>query len=176
MDCDIPAGALVCAGLFLFFDNGKTVLLGKEYRERYDTYAWMEFGGKQEPGQTLAETGHREGIEETASTLYIPLAQVQEAERQGHYVDHYNEKTKVFYRMYCLVMSGEKPDPHTFEDNAKRLDCKDVEKVEWGYFNTSDVVNNIDGVLPGTDAKLYPTLLTRLEKLRNKEFLKTLMG
>lgn len=46
----------VAAGVLPLFDNGKTVLLGREYRKRYNSYAWMEFGGKHEAGETLAET------------------------------------------------------------------------------------------------------------------------
>lgn len=39
-----------------FFDDGKTILLGKEFRKRYNTFAWMEFGDKHEDGETLEKT------------------------------------------------------------------------------------------------------------------------
>jgi 8-oxo-dGTP pyrophosphatase MutT (NUDIX family) len=157
------------AGVLPFFDDGKTILLGQEFRERYSSYAWMEFGGKQEENETLAETAWREGNEETAETLNISLHQVQKAEKDGHYVDHLNEKTGIFYRMYCLKFE-EKPLPEVFRENAKGNDH--VDKIDWQYFNASDVIWNQDGSLPGTEVNLYSTMLVRLEKLKGREFLK----
>jgi len=171
---EIPAAAQMAAGILPFFDNGKTILLGQEFRERYSSHAWMEFGGKQKQNETLAETACREGNEETAGTLRIPLQQVQKAEEDGHYVDHYNEKTNIFYRMYCLKIEGEKPILDAFRENAKGNEH--VDKVDWQYFNASDVVWNQDGSLPGTDVKLYSTMLIRLEKLKGQEFLKSFIA
>lgn len=154
----------LCAGILPFFDNGKTILLGKEFRERDNNFAWMEFGGQHENNETLAETACRECNEETAGTLHITIEQVQSAERLGHYVDHYNEKTNNFYRMYCLKLDGEKPMIETFNENAKGKDH--VEKTEWRYFETKDVIYNNDGILPNTDIKIYKTTCIRIEKLK----------
>jgi 8-oxo-dGTP pyrophosphatase MutT (NUDIX family) len=159
-----------CAGILPLFDNGNTVLLGKEFRPRYNDYFWMEFGGKQESGETLAQTACRECNEETAQVLAITLELVQKAEDDGWYVDHHNASTGMSYRMYVVNITGEKPQPATFKDSAVGKDH--VEMEEWKYFNTTDVVNNEDGKLPGTDTKLYSTMLVRLEKLREKEFSK----
>jgi len=163
----------LAAGILPFFDNGKIILLGKEYRKRNNDYFWMEFGGKQEKNETLAETACRETNEETAQTLNITLQQVQLAEQNGHYVDHYNEKTNVFYRMYCLKFE-EKPLLESFTENAleKALEGKDdVGKINWDYFNTNDVLYHSNGILPNTNVKLYSTMQIRLEKLLEKEFL-----
>ena len=158
---------------FAIFKDGKIILLGQEFRERTNSYAWMEFGGKLEQGETLAETAFRETNEETAQTLSITLKQVQLAEQNNHYVDHYNEKTNMFYRMYCVKIKGDLPLLETFRENAKHNN--DVEKTDWQYFATSDVVFNKNGRLPGTDAKLYDTMCVRLEKLKDTEFFKDLI-
>lgn len=158
----------IAAGILPFSSNGKLILLGQEYRKNYDAYYWMEFGGKQEPGQTLAQTAWREALEETAGTLTITLEQVEEAERKGHYIDNYNERSGVYYRMYCVKMN-EIPDPEIIKANAPGK--KDVEKINWQYFNAEDVIYNVDGVLPGDNNILYSTMRTRLEKLRNASFL-----
>ena len=163
----------LAAGILPFFDNGKIILLGKEYRKRNSDYFWMEFGGKQEKNETLAEAACRETNEETAQTLNITLQQVQLAEQNGHYVDHYNKKTNVFYRMYCLKFE-EKPLLESFTENAlgKALEGKDdVGKINWDYFNTNDVLYHSNGILPNTNVKLYSTMQIRLEKLLEKEFL-----
>lgn len=167
---EVPTTAQMSAGILPFFDNGNTILLGKEFRENHSSYAWMEFGGKQKQGETLAETAWREFIEETAGTLNIPFLQVQEAEKDGHYVDHFNEKSGMFYRMYCLKIGGLRPSPETFIQNAHNF--KSVGKIEWQYFEASDVVYNQEGNLPSTDVKLYSTMLIRLEKLKDLPFLK----
>ena len=156
----------VAAGVLPLFDNGKTVLLGREYRKRYDGYFWMEFGGKHEVGETLAETACREANEETAQTLGITLTQVQEAEQLNQYVEYYNPKTSVFYRTYYVYLDQPKPCPKTFEENA--IGKSHVEMVEWRYFNTTDVLNNKDGTLEGTDVKLYETNLIRIAMLKEK--------
>lgn len=166
-----PTTAKLAAGILPFFDGWKIILLGREFRERTNSYCWMEFGGKLEEGETLAETACREANEETAGTLGVTLEQVQLAEQNGHYVDHYNDKTNMFYRMYCVKFEGEKPALDSFKENAKH--SNDVEKDEWGYFAASDVVYSEDGWLPGTEAKLYSTMLVRLEKLRGKDFFET---
>jgi 8-oxo-dGTP pyrophosphatase MutT (NUDIX family) len=157
----------VAAGVLPFFDDGRTILLGQEYRERTNSYAWMEFGGKREEGESLAKTACREANEETACSLQLDLHQVELAESKGHYVDHYNENTGVFYRMYVVKLE-KKPKLETFKINAKT--CNDVEKVEWQYFNTTDVISSCDGHLPGTDVPLYSTMRIRLAKLRDQEF------
>ena len=149
----------IAAGILLFFDNNKTVLLGREFRKRYNTYAWMEFGGKHENGETLAETACREANEETAETLGITLDQVLEAEKKEMYVDYHNPKTDVFYRMY-LVSIAHKPSLQSFADNA--VGKSHVEMVEWRYFNIIDVFSSIHGDLPCTNDKIYETTLVRL--------------
>jgi 8-oxo-dGTP pyrophosphatase MutT (NUDIX family) len=166
---EVPANAQMAAGILPFFDNGNTILLGQEFRERYNSYAWMEFGGKQKKNESLVEAAWREGNEETAETLQITLQQVQQAEEDGRYVDHYNDKTGIFYRMYCLKFE-EKPLPEVFRENAKGKNK--VDKVDWQYFNASDVIWNQDGSLPGTEHKLYSTMQVRLAKLKGQEFLK----
>jgi 8-oxo-dGTP pyrophosphatase MutT (NUDIX family) len=165
---------LVCAGILPFFDNGKMVLLGKEFRKRNESYSWMEFGGKKENEETLAETACREANEETAQTIGITLEQVLIAEKDGHYIDYHNDKTNTFYRMYCIKIEGEKADIETFNINAKNF--KNVGKIEWQYFNSSDVIYNKDGNLPGTEVKLYSTMCARLEKLRSQEFLQYIIS
>ncbi len=157
----------LAAGILPFFDNGESVLLGKEFRERENNYVWMEFGGKQENNETLAETACREANEETAYTLNITLDKVLSAEQKGHYIDYYNEKTNVFYRKYCIKLS-EKPDPEMFVLNSKDKDH--VEKIEWKYFKASDVIFNHDGNILGTEERLYSTMCFRLQKLKEAEF------
>jgi 8-oxo-dGTP pyrophosphatase MutT (NUDIX family) len=136
-------------------------------------YYWMEFGGKPEGTETLAETALREFREETAGTVSITLDQIKQAEQDSHYVDHYNTKTNTVYRMYCVKINGNMPDIETFRENAKH--CEDVNKLNWGYFATSDVVFSKDGSLPGTTHKLYDTMRARLEKLHAKDFFRTLI-
>lgn len=157
------------AGVLPFFDNGKTILLGKEYRKANDEYTWMEFGGKQELGEGLSYTAWREGNEETAFSLGLKLEQVEEAERNGHYVDYLNPKTQTFYRMYCVFLE-EKVNLSVIQENAK--DSHKVEKIEWKYFNTVDVIYN--GYLPIPDGKIYSTAKIRYEMLKKKEFFKNL--
>lgn len=153
---------IIAAGVLPFFDDGKTVLLGREYRKRYNCYNWMEFGGKHEHEETLAETACREANEETAQTLDIKLEQVQEAEILNHYVDYYNIQTGVYYRMYTVWLDM-KPNPELFKVNA--VGKSNVEMVEWKYFNIEDVFNSVDGTLPGTHDKIYSTTCTRLAML-----------
>ena len=165
---EIPTDAKIAAGILPFFDNKNKILLGKEYRKRYDSYSWMEFGGKQEKGESLAEVACREANEETAGTLGVQLSQVEFAELNNHYIDYYNPDSKFFYRMYCVNLDTEKPSPETFLANSKEKDH--VEMVEWEYFNAQDVLSSSDGTLPGTDVKLYSTMLKRLEKLKGNTF------
>lgn len=162
--------AKMAAGILPFFDDGKTVLLGKEYRSNKNIYAWMEFGGKKENNETLAETACRETNEETGFTLRVTTEQVLYAERNGHYIEYYNEKSNTFYRMYCVIFDVEKPTIETFEKNSLNKDY--VEKVAWQYFKAKDVIYNQDGNLPRTTVKLYDTMRIRLAKLRDAEFLK----
>lgn len=157
----------VAAGVLPLFDGGKTVLLGKEYRKRYDSYAWMEFGGKHEKDETVAQTACRECNEETADTLGITLQQVQEAEELGQFIDYHNPKTDVFYRMYFLYLTQSKPDTELFKINS--VGKSNVEMVEYKYFRTEDVLNNVDGVLPDTDVKLYATNCIRIAMLKESE-------
>jgi len=156
----------VATGILPFFDDG-TVLLGKEYRARYASYSWLEFGGKQELNETLAQAAYRETIEETAGTLKITLEDVIHAEKNGHYIDHINPETKVFYRMYFIVVHGEKPLVEMFHLNAGKLENakkSDIGKVDWRYFDAFAVKNCDLG-----DEKLYSTMKTRLEKPETQE-------
>lgn len=157
---------LVCAGVLPFFDRNNMILLGSEYRKRQDSCFWMEFGGKQEKGETLAETAWREANEETADLLQITLEQVLAAERKGYYIDHYNEKTDTFYRMYCIQLSIAPPAPEAF--TAAAVGKSNVEKTEWRYFSSQSVIYNFGGVLPGTEITLYDTMCARLEKLKRE--------
>lgn len=163
----------IASGVLPFFDDTKTILLGQEWRENFNAHFWMEFGGKRDHDETLAYTAWRETIEETAGTLSITLQQVIDAERNGHYIDNYNEQSGVFYRMYCVKLS-EKPDPELFKVNS--VGKESVEKINWQYFNTKDVIYNIDGVLPGKDNILYSTMRVRLDKLRMAPFLQNFLN
>lgn len=165
---EMQAATQVAAGVLPFFNSGKTVLLGREFRERYNLHCWMEFGGKREDNESLAETACREANEETAQSLSITLQQVQQAEQKGHYLDHYNEKTGVFYRMYCLLLGGYQVSPAVFQENAQHNE--NVEKMGWQYFPARDVIYSPDGSLPGVEDKLYNTMMVRLEKLKEQEF------
>lgn len=122
----------VAAGILPFYDNGKTILLGKEYRKAYGVYNWMEFCGKQELGESLAETAHREAMEESAGMLDITINDVLNAESNGHYIDHFNEKSGVFCRMYCVKVLSDKFDVNDFCLHAEGK--KDVEKVALRFF------------------------------------------
>jgi len=155
----------VASGVLPLFDGGKTVLLGKEYRERYNNYYWLEFGGKLEKGETLAETACREANEETSNTLNITLEQVKEAEEFGQFIDYHNPKTDVFYRMYFVYLTMRKPDPEVFRSNS--VGSKDVEMVEWKYFDIDDVLNSEDGTLPNMESKIYETSRVRIAMLKN---------
>jgi 8-oxo-dGTP pyrophosphatase MutT (NUDIX family) len=161
-----PNTKVVAAGVLPFFNNRQTILLGKEYRKVFDRYNWMEFGGKREGNETLAEVACREANEETAGTLHITLDQVLEAERQDRYVDFHNPKSGVFYRMYCVDIAGELPTPEVFQANA--VGAAHVEMVEWRYFPADAVLHNVDGCLPDTDIKIYDTSCTRLKLLVEK--------
>ena len=171
MEKQVPSTAQLASGLLLFFDEGRTILLGKEFRKRDSTYSWMEFGGKVEGTESPAETACREANEETAETLNISVQQVQQAEQDGHFIDYYNDKTNFFYRMYCVRLK-KKPSTEEFSKNA--VGKSNVEKIEWCYFPSRDIIYNQDGSLPGTDVKLYSTMCTRIGILREKEFLQSL--
>ena len=80
----------------------------------------------------------------------------------------------MFYRMYCVKVLGDKPDSEVFKKNA--IGRESVEKIEWQYFDAVDVIYNDDGDLPETDAKLYSTMLVRLEKLKEQAFLKNFIN
>jgi 8-oxo-dGTP pyrophosphatase MutT (NUDIX family) len=169
----IPSSARWCAGVLPFFKEWTIILLGQEFRQNIEKSYWMEFGGKPEGDETLAETAFREFREETAQTVNITLDQIKYAEQTGHYVDHYNNKTNFAYRMYCVKINDDMPDIETFKENAKH--CENVNKLDWKYFVTSDVVFSENGSLPETDHKLYDTMRARLEKLKTKEFFRTLI-
>lgn len=158
------------SGVLPFFDNGKTVLLGKEYRKTCNESVWMEFGGKPELSETPAETACREANEETAWSLNLRLDQVEEAEKNGHYVDYLNPGTGTFYRMYCVFLD-EKIDLSVFHENKKR-NSEHVEKDDWGYFSTEDVIYGES--LPIPDGKIYSTSRTRYNMLKEKQFFKDL--
>lgn len=74
MDIPLYTKDIKCyaAGILPFFDYGRTILLGEETRKIGDNYedVWMEFGGKLEPGETLAQAAYRECDEETARSRY----------------------------------------------------------------------------------------------------------
>jgi len=165
--------AQLAAGILPFFDNGKTILLGQEYRKRDNSYSWMEFGGKLENGETLAETACREANEETGGTLGVTIDQVLASEQNGHYIDRYNEKSNVFYRMYCVLFEGEMITPESFKLNSEGK--KHVGKVDWQYFDSKNVIYNLDGKLPGTEIPLYGTMQIRLKKLQEQDFLSKLL-
>lgn len=141
------------AGVIPVFDDG-TVLLGKEIRTykqgplRGQRHAVIsDFGGRQDAGETYAQTAYREFIEETAhytfgvgSPYNIQLAHVQQAEANGHYADHHHAATGKTYRSYFVRVHGQKPDIRTIIRNAAvarhRLGHRaHVEKVEWQYFD-----------------------------------------
>lgn len=161
----LPIAKTVAAGVLPFFDNRQTVLLGREYRSFLNTYTWMEFGGKREGDENLAETACREGNEETAGTLNITLEQVLDAEALGNYIDFLNPKSSVFYRMYCLDFPT-KPDPELFTTNAAL--AAHVGMVEWRYFAAADILSNQGGTIPGSEFKVYDTTCARLDLYRAK--------
>lgn len=158
-----------CAGIFPVFDNGKTVLLGKEYRERYDAMLWMSFGGKQDPNESLAETACREFNEETAFVFRLDVQRVIDAENLGHYIDYLNPKTGVFYRMY-IVSFSEKPDISEFL-KSRQFYPEFVEKIEWKYFRTRDVI--FDTL--GAEFAIYETEKVRYNLLKDAQFFKHLL-
>lgn len=169
------------AGTLQFYDDGCTILLGKEFRENYNDFFWMEHGGGHELGESPAMTAWRETYEETAGTTGLTLEEVEEAERKGYFVEHFNEKSGVLYRMYCIKMKGEKPDLEAFRKNARLPEhAEHVEKVDWYYFDARDVIFNQDGTLPGihegTREKIYSTMLIRLDKLSRQPFLIEFIG
>lgn len=154
----------IAAGILPFFDGGKLILLGLEKRKDGESY-WMEFGGKQEKGETLAEAACREASEETGEVLKVDLSQALSVEEKNSHVDYYNPKSGVFYRMYPITFEH-LIDPDLFREQSKGKDH--VEKVDWRYFKTEDVLHHKDGVLPGTEYKLYSTTITRLEIFKKK--------
>lgn len=149
----------ISAGILPLFDGGKTLLLGKEYRRRYEEMLWSEFGGKQDPGETLAETACREFNEETAYVFRLEIDEVIEAEKNQMYIDYFEPDTNFFYRMYILFFL-EKPEISEFEKN--RLYQNFVEKIEWRYFNTQEILYK-----PGV--KIYKTTRNCLELLKESD-------
>lgn len=159
------------AGVLPFFDNGKTILLGKEYRKSIDKFVWNEFGGKREEGETLAYTAYREANEETANGLNVTLKQVEEAEKNGHYVDYLNPKTLNFYRMYCLFLN-DKIDLSIIQENKMKNNNDNIEMVDWKYFNTLTVI--IWECLPFVEEEIYSTAKIRYNLMKEKQFFKNL--
>lgn len=164
------------AGALLFFDDG-SVLLGKERRR--NGYVWSEFGGKTDPRETRAQTGWREGNEETAGTLkqHLTLARVKQAEAKGHYVDHNHPRTGRSYRMYFIQIYGHKPSLATFHKNAASLKMKlgrnaHIEKDDWKYFDASVIMNahKQNGNLPGTKEPVYRLLKACLRQPTAQQF------
>jgi len=151
------------AGVLPFFDNGTgfNVLLGKEFRERYNSYLWMEFGGKNDKGETLAETACREANEETAGTLGVTLEQILEAESRGEYIDYLNPKTNMFYRMYCVKFPNKIDLENTRREASKPeyVSKENTEMVDWKYFNANDIIFSKEGEIFGSDddIKIYST-------------------
>lgn len=168
------------AGVLPFFNNGTgfDVLLGKEYRERFNAYRWLEFGGKsdiKESGEleTLAETAVREANEETAGFLGVTLEKVLTAESRGEFIDYYNEKTNIFYRMYCIKFEN-KIDLENIQKQVQRTTLENVEMVDWKYFNADNVIFSEDGtIFDDIESKryiIYSTSLIRYKLLREQEF------
>lgn len=172
---NVPSTARLAAGVLPFFDDGKTILLGREFRKlpAGDNHFWSEFGGKVEKGETLAEAACREFNEETAYTLNLPLSKVLEAEDAGRYIEYYNEKSGFFYRMYCVTIDT-KPAVDDYE--ANRHTSTEVGKLCWRYFPASAVVYSDNGTLPDTEDKIYPTSLIRIEMLASSTFINTLLA
>lgn len=153
----------VSAGILCFFDNKRTILLGKEYRYKMNSYYYSEFGGKQEKGETLYETAYRECNEETGYSLSLTLEMVKEAEMLGNYVDYINHKSSVFYRMYYINIQ-DKPSPIEIKKNKEKQPKGEYEEmVNYTYFNANEVIRY--GKLKGTDVKLFPPFFQRLRLL-----------
>jgi 8-oxo-dGTP pyrophosphatase MutT (NUDIX family) len=154
------------AGILPLFNGEKQVLLGLEYRKRYDDYYWMEFGGKNEEGESLAETAFRETCEETAYSLGITLERVLKAEERQEFIDFLNPDTEMFFRMYLIYVDQIIPI-ETIRENGKKYPDH-LEKVDWCYFNYRDVIYSDDGKLPGTDYKIYSTSMKRFKLIRHE--------
>ena len=159
------------AGVLPFFDEGRTILLGKEYRAWSNEFCWGDFGGKLEQNETLAECALREAIEETAGTLNITISQIIDAESRGHYVDMFHKNSGLMYRMYCILFEGEKPDIAQFKKNAEIQNGAHTEKIEWKYFNTRAVIYNRNGHIPTTKVKLYKPFQRGLNSLKKSSIL-----
>ena len=56
MAIDLGQYKHVAAGILPFFSDGRLVLLGLEFRDRYSEYFYMEFGGKRERKEKLSQT------------------------------------------------------------------------------------------------------------------------
>lgn len=165
------------AGVMMLFDDG-TGLLGREMRKNGLVYG--DFGGRKDPEETLAQTGWREGNEETAQTLkkQLTLALVQQAEANGHFVDHHHAATGNSYRMYFVRIHGKKPAVAEFHKNAatvkKKLGKKaHVEKDEWKYFDASVIKNAPfqNGNLPGTNEPAFGPLKACLRQVTSQNYL-----
>ena len=156
----------LAAGIFPVFDSldshdGKIVLLGKEYRSRYSRSFYMEFGGKHENGESLAETALREFKEETAFSIPLDIETVNKAERFGHYIDYYGPM--FFYRMYFIYF-GQPIHVNDILLTSKTVGNEFVEKSKYKYFDLQEVVLHKDGMAHGKE--LYPSLVERLNGMR----------
>ena len=171
------AGILIfCSSDSTIGDSTTSILLGKEYRDRYNNYFWMDFGGKNEEGETLVETAFRECNEETANSLNIKFSDVLEAEEKGYYIDYLNKNTNMFYRMYCVKLS-DKINIEIITKNVSKIRNENpldnhVEKLEYKYFNAHDVIFSEDGTLPDDEYKIYSTSFIRYKLLKDSSFLK----
>lgn len=147
----------VGAGVCPVFDDG-TVLLGKE--RRHHGHVWSDFGGGQDPNETISQAAFREFKEETAHYTFpaVTLADVQNAP----YADHIHHLTGQHYRMYFLWIHGPKPLVQNIHQNAALAHQNlghqaHVEKTDWKYFNAQTIMNahNQNGNLPGENEPLY---------------------
>ena len=164
------------AGVLPIFDDG-TVLVGKEPRSQ--GYAWSDFGGKQDPNESLPQTAFREFKEETGHYSFpkISLNQIIKAS----YVDHHHQVGS--YRLYFVRIHGKKPSLHEINKNAKKAKKKlghkaHVEKVEWKYVNAQQLLNaaHQNGKFPGTNENIFGPAKAILKKPATQAIFQNLTG
>lgn len=119
----------------------------------------MEFGGRQNAGESDAQTALREFMEETAYAVPIELETVLRAERNGHFIDHINPSTGFSYRMYYIHMPTRVPIAN-IQQAAKELNSKHTEKLKYKYIPTNSLFARCS-------VRLYPTMIERLTILRS---------
>jgi hypothetical protein len=148
---------------------GREALLGVEPRKDTQTgtikRVWSDCGGAEDPkDKSGVDTAYREGCEESAGVLkrYVTKAALQQAELNGHYVDHHHIPSGNSYRVYFVSVSGTKPSIQEFHKSAKKIKKRlgrhaHVEKEDWGYFDIQALLNTSQNnrIIPGTNAELY---------------------